>query len=93
MMAIGSIDRLLDKGFKIPDDISVMGYDDIPVSQIIRPHLSTVHTPVNVLGAEAVKTILRIIYTRKDSLTEKSFMPELIIRDSTRKIINDKKPQ
>jgi LacI family transcriptional regulator len=86
MIAIGCIEKLLDSGFSIPDDISVIGYDGIPVSQMIRPHLSTVHSPVRELGVEAVKTILRIIYTKQDKFLEKTFEPELIIRNTTKNI-------
>lgn len=84
VMAIGCISRLLDSGYKVPDDVSVMGYDDIPMASIFRPHLSTVRSPIREFGIEAVKTILRIIYSKNDRLHEKSFEPELVIRDSTK---------
>ena len=83
MMALGCIEKLLDSGYNVPGDISVMGYDDIPMAGIFRPHLSTIRSPINDLGKEAVKTILRIIYTKNDKLNEKSFEPELVIRGST----------
>lgn len=85
MMALGCIEKLLDCGYTVPGDISVIGYDDIPMASIFRPHLSTVRTPIQDFGREAVKTILRIIYTKNDKLNEKTFEPELVIRDSTRR--------
>lgn len=84
ILAIGCIEKLVEKGYSIPDDISVIGYDDIPASRVIRPRLSTVLSPTDVLGTEAVKAILRIIYSKKDAHQEKMFEPKLIIRDSTR---------
>jgi LacI family transcriptional regulator len=84
MIAIGCIEKLLDKGFRIPEDISIIGYDDIPVASIIRPHLSTVHAPIKEFGTEAVKTILRLIYTKSNKVFEKGFEPELVIRNSTK---------
>ena len=84
MIAIGCIEKLLNVGLRIPEDISIIGYDDIAVSSIIRPHLSTVHAPIKEFGTEAVKTILRLIYTKNDKLFEKLFEPELVIRNSTK---------
>lgn len=86
MMALGCIAKLLDSGYNVPGDISVMGYDDIPMASIFRPHLSTIRTPIQEFGKEAVKTILRIIYSKNDKLNEKNFEPKLVIRDSTRAI-------
>ena len=86
IMAIGCMEKLLDCGYSIPNDISVIGYDDIPSARIIKPKLSTVINPVNGFGVEAVKALLRIIYTGNDSHMEKKFEPELVIRESTRQI-------
>lgn len=86
VMAIGCIEKLLDCGYRIPDDVSVMGYDDIPMAGIFRPHLSTIRSPIKEFGVEAVKTILRIIYSKNDRLNEKNFEPELIIRESTKTV-------
>ena len=87
MMALGCIEKLIDSGYDVPRDISVMGYDDIPMASIFRPHLSTIRSPIQEFGKEAVKAILRIIYSKNDKLDEKSFVPELIIRDSTGAIL------
>lgn len=89
MTALGCLEKLIEAGYKIPDDISIIGYDDIPVSRIVRPHLSTVHSPIREFGIEAVKTILRIIYSKKDSYHEKMFEPELILRSSTKPLANE----
>lgn len=49
LMAIGLILELQDAGYSIPDDIAVMGFDDIPEASIIRPHLTTIaQTPVDI---------------------------------------------
>jgi len=85
IVAIGCIDTLFKRGYRVPEDISVAGFGDIFMSSIYRPSLTTVRVPIQKLGKEAVKAILRIIYTRTDNKSEIMFEPELIIRDSTRK--------
>ncbi|NWG75014.1 MAG: substrate-binding domain-containing protein [Rubrivivax sp.] len=48
-MAIGLILELQDAGYNVPNDIAVMGFDDIPEASIIRPHLTTIaQTPVDI---------------------------------------------
>lgn len=84
MIAIGCMERLLQIGYKIPEDVCIMGYDDIPIASIIRPHLSTVRTPIKDFGIESVKTILRIIFTKNDNISTKIFKPDIIIRNSTK---------
>ena len=79
-------EKVIDRGYHVPDDISVMGYDDIPMVSIFRPHLSTIHSPIREFGIEAVKTILRIIYSKIDNHQDRTFNPTLVIRNSTRKI-------
>lgn len=87
MIAIGCMEKLIDSGYKIPEDISVMGYDDIPIASIIRPHLSTVHNPIKDFGIEAVKTILRTIYAKNGKTPPvRVFKPELVIRNSTKNL-------
>jgi len=85
IVAIGCIDTLFKRGYRVSEDISVAGFGDIFMSSIYRPSLTTVRVPIQKLGKEAVKAILRIIYTRTDNKSEIMFEPELIIRDSTRK--------
>ncbi len=83
VMALGCIEKLIGSGFRVPEDISVMGYDDIPFASMFKPRLSTVRSPIGEFGVEAVKTMLQIIYSKKDKQQEKIFDPELVVRDST----------
>lgn len=57
-MAIGAYDAIKEAGMRIPDDIAVMGYDDIELSQHLHPPLSTVELPHQAMGAWAVNYIL-----------------------------------
>jgi DNA-binding LacI/PurR family transcriptional regulator len=60
-MAIGALDCILDKGFRVPDDISLIGFDDIELGQVVRPRLTTIHQPIKEIGQEAARLIIDII--------------------------------
>ncbi|MFA9379838.1 MAG: substrate-binding domain-containing protein, partial [Acetanaerobacterium sp.] len=46
-MAIGAINALYDNGLRVPEDISVLGFDDLPIAMRIRPALTTIHQPLH----------------------------------------------
>lgn len=60
-MAIGALDCTLDQGLSVPEDISIMGFDDIDLSQVVRPKLSTVHQPIEKMGIESAKLLIKLI--------------------------------
>lgn len=58
-IAIGAIDWLCESGYRIPEDVSVMGFDDIILSKVLRPRLTTVHQPIKELGQAAWELLSR----------------------------------
>lgn len=58
-IAFGAIRAIQDAGLRVPDDISVMGFDDIELASIIRPPLTTIHQPKYETGRAAVEILLR----------------------------------
>lgn len=58
MAAIAVIHFLNDKGRTVPDDVAVLGFDDIPWATIVRPHLTTVRQPIGDLGREAFALLM-----------------------------------
>ena len=84
--AFGAIRGLTNLGYKVPDDISVMGYDDIYLSSVYIPGLSTIHYPVEEMVKEASKTLLTRI---KEPIFNKNkvvlLKTNLVIRESTAK--------
>jgi DNA-binding LacI/PurR family transcriptional regulator len=56
--AIGVIHQLQDHGVRVPEDISVVGFDDIETAQIVRPALTTCHVPRELLGQTAVRCLI-----------------------------------
>lgn len=61
LIAIGAVKALKENGFKIPNDISIIGFDDIPMSACVEPPLSSVHVPIDRLANIAVKCLTETI--------------------------------
>ncbi|OMF38846.1 LacI family transcriptional regulator [Paenibacillus sp. FSL H8-0548] len=80
--AIGAIKAALEHGLRIPQDISIVGFDDSPLSTAVIPELTTVTQNTNDLGSLAVETIHQIVNGNK---TKRNMVlqPELVIRQST----------
>jgi DNA-binding LacI/PurR family transcriptional regulator len=58
-LAIGAIHALLGAGMRVPDDVAVIGFDDIPLAPYVRPSLSSVAVPAYELGSTAAERLLR----------------------------------
>jgi LacI family transcriptional regulator len=58
LSAIGAMQALLDRGKRIPQDVAVVGFDDIPTAAHTQPPLSTVHQPAREMGEAAARTLL-----------------------------------
>jgi DNA-binding LacI/PurR family transcriptional regulator len=80
LMAIGAIRAIRDKGLRVPRDIAVVGYDNIPVSAFSTPALTTVQQNTSLAGTLLVENLLKLI--RKESTSDILIQPELIIRES-----------
>jgi DNA-binding LacI/PurR family transcriptional regulator len=83
--AIGAIRALQEQGLRVPQDVSVMGFDDIPGAAFHFPSLTTVRQPLNRMGEVAAQTLLERIEAKKDYIPEIAIEPELVIRESTAK--------
>lgn len=81
LMAIGAINALRQQGVRVPDQCSVVGYDDVVMSAYVVPALSTVRVPVDDFGAEAARLALSLCDGANASPMH--FTPELIVRGST----------
>jgi LacI family transcriptional regulator len=81
--AIGAIRALRDHGLRVPDDVSVVGFDDIQGAAYHTPSLTTIRQPLNSMGNTAARILLERIRGGKDYPDEVPIVPELIIREST----------
>lgn len=83
LMALGAIRAARSRGLRVPEDISVVGYDDSPLIAFTDPPLTTVRQPVPAMGQAAVTALLAEIGGTRSPRTELLFHPELIVREST----------
>lgn len=86
IIAIGIIRRYIEKGKKVPEDLSVVGFDDIQDAKYIYPGLTTVHQDIGKKGKLAAELILKSL---RDKVNEASLVitePSLVIRESVKKI-------
>lgn len=83
MMAFGACKYLRDQGLSIPDDISVIGYDDNFFSELMEVPLTTIHQPIEKAGSSATKALIEAIESGKAMPSFTTDEPKLIIRKST----------
>jgi LacI family transcriptional regulator len=84
-MAIGAISTLEDNGFKVPSDISVLGFDDVLLSRYSRPKLSTLNYPIEEMAMQAANIALALTAKQIIKITDKDrkHIPRLVKREST----------
>lgn len=87
VMALGAIRALDEQGVRLPDDVAVVGYDDVAAAAIARPPLTTVRQPAFEIGRRAAERLLERIVGRSESAdipTQRELLPvELVVREST----------
>jgi DNA-binding LacI/PurR family transcriptional regulator len=85
-VAIGAMFVLKEAGVAIPDQISVIGFDDDPHSSYFKPSLSTVWQPTYELGMLAARILMKRVNSNNDmtKIRVEKLFPELIIRGSSR---------
>ena len=81
--AIGSIWAFREAGFRVPEDISVVGFDDIPGTAYANPALTTVRQPLIRMGQIAAQTVVDQIEGRGEYVADIAIEPEFVVRSST----------
>lgn len=85
-LAIGAIEAIKEAGLNVPDDISVIGFDDSEPAQYITPKLTTVRQSCAEIGKEAADILIDQITSKQKSKVDKIIPTELVIRESCKKI-------
>lgn len=82
LMAIGVLNSLREHGLRVPEDISLIGHDDLYFSRLSGIELTTLHTPMQELGCAAVELAIALMEHGKAD-TRQTFYPSLVVRKTT----------
>ena len=85
MMAIGALKALRQADLRVPQDVALVSFDDIPLASAIEPPLTTVRQPIERMGSMAVEVLLSVLQTpsQEEAPTQRIVLPtELVIRAS-----------
>jgi len=86
-MAAGAMAAAHDRGLKLPDELSIVGFDDAPISRYVYPKLSTVHYPIKDMSHMAARWVLQKVYQQEDlDVRQRVFEPSFIERDSVSRL-------
>ncbi|MCU0519528.1 MAG: substrate-binding domain-containing protein [Anaerolineae bacterium] len=86
LMALGALRAFDEAGLRVPEDISVVGYDDVDVAAYLSPPLTTVRQEFDILGRESVEYLVSLIEDARTPIQQRVLYPELIVRQSTRSL-------
>lgn len=82
IVAIGALEAVHSMGIRVPDEVSIAGFDDLPAAGWVRPSLTTVHQPMEAKGRLAAESVLSEM-RKEDVPTERTLYTTLIVREST----------
>jgi LacI family transcriptional regulator len=83
MTAVGAYAAARRLGLRVPEDLAIAGYNDIPLAARLIPGLTTVHVPIHELGTVAARMLLEQIETGVLAPKRVVFAPQLVVRGST----------
>lgn len=81
-MALEAMATIMEKGLKVPEDISIIGFDDNPACLYAPVSLTTIKQPLFQIAEEAVKILLDITAEKREDNVQKTVKPELVVRES-----------
>ena len=84
-MAFGAHTALRERGLRVPDDVSIVGFDDIPEAAHFLPGLTTVRQDFQVLGRLAIEYLVSLIENPDTPIHQRVLQPKLVVRGSTRR--------
>jgi LacI family transcriptional regulator len=81
-MAAGAMAAAHERGLELPRQLSIVGFDDSPISRYVYPKLTTVHYPITDMADMASRWVLKHVYELEQTEVQQSFEPRLVARDS-----------
>jgi DNA-binding LacI/PurR family transcriptional regulator len=85
-MALGAMRALREHGLRIPEDVSVVGFDDIPEAVCFEPPLTTVRQDFDTFGGQSVEYLVNLIHRPGIPVQQRVLYPTLVVRQSTRAV-------
>lgn len=83
LMALGVIAALNELGVNVPNDIAVVGFDDIELGKYFKPYLTTIHQPAKEIAMLTCKRLVELLNSENSNIKQKlAIQPHLVIRDS-----------
>jgi LacI family transcriptional regulator len=83
VMAMGVMDAIRSRGLRVPEDVSIIGFDDIPQAAMVRPALTTVRQPLEEMGRLATQMLIDQLKNPDKEIGRVELPTQLVIRDST----------
>ena len=87
LMALGAMHALNEAGLRVPEDVSIVGFDDIEEAAHFAPPLTTVRQQFDVLGRESVEYLVSLIEDATIPIQQRVLYPELVVRQSVQSLI------
>jgi DNA-binding LacI/PurR family transcriptional regulator len=82
LIALGAIQAIQETGLRVPEDISVIGFDDLPMAKVSEPPLTTIYQPIAQKAEMATSLLMDVIEGREETPTRVSLTARLVIRES-----------
>jgi LacI family transcriptional regulator len=89
LLALGAYDALRERGLRCPDNLSVVGYNDMPLMDLVDPPLTTVRIQHLVMGQQAARLLLDQMQGRSPAAYDVVLKPELVVRASTARVARE----
>lgn len=84
MMAVGAMSAIRDAGARVPDDVALVGFDDVPITALMQPALTTMAMPLREFGESAARLLeQQLAQAGAHSPVRMTFSAELVVRDSS----------
>ncbi len=86
IMAVGAMLALQDAGLRVPEDVAIIGFDDVPIASLVRPGLTTLRIQIAETGRRALERLVRLINASGDAAADTAcevVRPELVVRASS----------
>jgi LacI family xylobiose transport system transcriptional regulator len=83
LQALGVLEAVRELGLRVPEDLSLVGYDDIPLAKWVSPRLTTIRQPLRRMAEEATRLVIRMSEAPLESVPRMDLATNLVVREST----------